>query len=42
VVRFMGGLIYLAGMLLMAWNVTMTVTRRQPAAPLAPVLPAHA
>jgi cytochrome c oxidase cbb3-type subunit 1 len=42
VVRFIGGLIYLAGMLVMAWNVSMTVTRRQPAVPLAPVQPAHA
>ena len=42
VVRFLGGVLYLAGMLLMAWNVTMTVTRRQPATPLAPVQPAHA
>ena len=42
VVRFTGGLIYLAGMLVMAWNVSMTVTRRQPAVPLAPVQPAHA
>jgi len=37
VIRFMGGLLYLAGMFVMAWNTWMTATagRRVPASPLA-------
>jgi len=37
VIRFMGGLLYLAGMLVMAWNTWMTATagRRVPSQPLA-------
>ena len=31
VVRLMGGLLYLSGMCLMAWNVVMTVRAGQPA-----------
>jgi cytochrome c oxidase cbb3-type subunit 1 len=36
VIRFFGGLLYLAGMLVMAWNTWMTATggRRVPAAQL--------
>ena len=40
VVRFVGGTIYLAGMLLMAWNVVMTVRQGKPqAAPIPLTLP---
>jgi cytochrome c oxidase cbb3-type subunit I len=40
VVRFVGGTVYLAGMLLMAWNVVMTVRQGQPqSAPIPLALP---
>ena len=41
VVRFFGGLLYLGGMVLMAWNVCMTVAKGRPARVPVPVL-AHA
>jgi cytochrome c oxidase cbb3-type subunit I len=37
VVRFVGGTVYLAGMLLMAWNVVMTVRQGQPQSALIPL-----
>jgi cytochrome c oxidase cbb3-type subunit I len=40
-VRLLGGLLYLAGMLIMAWNVFMTVAQSKPVAALIPA-PAHA
>jgi cytochrome c oxidase cbb3-type subunit 1 len=43
VVRLLGGLLYLGGMLLMAWNVVMTVRSGSPRPMLIPaVAPAHA
>jgi cytochrome c oxidase cbb3-type subunit 1 len=43
VIRLLGGLLYLGGMLLMAWNVVMTVrSGRALAAPVPAVVPAHA
>lgn len=47
VIRFVGGLLYLAGMLLMAWNVLMTVRDTRPVAARIPAvasghLPTHA
>jgi cytochrome c oxidase cbb3-type subunit 1 len=43
VVRLLGGLLYLGGMLLMAWNVVMTVRSGSPRPALIPaVAPAHA
>ncbi|EHR72310.1 cytochrome c oxidase, cbb3-type, subunit I [Burkholderiales bacterium JOSHI_001] len=42
VIRLLGGLLYLSGMLIMGWNVLMTV-RNGKAAPVAiPMVPAHA
>jgi cytochrome c oxidase cbb3-type subunit 1 len=41
VVRFFGGLLYLGGMVLMAWNVCMTVAKGRPVRVQVPVL-AHA
>ncbi len=38
VVRLMGGLLYLSGMLIMAWNVVMTVRGGKPAAALIPAV----
>ncbi|MDP1900032.1 MAG: cytochrome-c oxidase, cbb3-type subunit I [Rubrivivax sp.] len=40
VVRLLGGTLYLTGMLIMAWNVVMTVRAGKPA--LAPIPPVHA
>ncbi len=40
-IRLLGGLLYLAGMLIMAWNVTKTALSAQAAEPAIPV-PAHA
>jgi cytochrome c oxidase cbb3-type subunit I len=40
-IRLLGGLLYLAGMVIMAWNVFKTAARAQPAEALIP-LPAHA
>jgi cytochrome c oxidase cbb3-type subunit I len=42
VVRLLGGLLYLTGMLIMAWNVVMTVSRGRAVATPVPALPAHA
>jgi cytochrome c oxidase cbb3-type subunit 1 len=43
VIRLTGGLLYLTGMLIMAWNTLMTVRAGQvTAAPVPPVQPAHA
>ena len=43
VVRVLGGLLYLGGMLLMAWNVAMTVRAGRPkTAPIPALVPAHA
>ena len=43
VVRFAGGLLYLSGMLIMAWNVVMTVRSGQPALARIPLpAPVHA
>ncbi|MEP7283070.1 MAG: cytochrome C oxidase Cbb3, partial [Rubrivivax sp.] len=42
VVRFLGGLLYLGGMLIMVWNVVMTVSRNRPAVARVPMLTAHA
>jgi cytochrome c oxidase cbb3-type subunit 1 len=43
VIRLVGGLLYLGGMLLMAWNVVMTVrSGRVVTAPVPAALPAHA
>ena len=43
VVRLLGGVLYLSGMLIMAWNVVMTVRSGKPArAPIPLVAPAHA
>jgi len=40
-IRLLGGVLYLAGMLIMAWNVWMTVAESKPAEALIPA-PAHA
>jgi cytochrome c oxidase cbb3-type subunit 1 len=40
-IRLLGGLLYLSGMLIMAWNVWMTVSESKPAEALIPT-PAHA
>jgi cytochrome c oxidase cbb3-type subunit 1 len=40
-IRLLGGLLYLAGMLVMAWNVAKTVAQAKPVEALIPV-PAHA
>ena len=43
VIRLLGGLLYLSGMLLMAWNVVMTVRIGQPrAVAIPPLRAAHA
>jgi cytochrome c oxidase cbb3-type subunit 1 len=43
VIRLVGGLLYLSGMLLMAWNVVMTVrSGRVVTAPVPAPVPAHA
>ena len=43
VVRLAGGLLYLAGMLIMAWNVVMTMRAGQPvASPIPPLRAVHA
>ena len=43
VVRLLGGVLYLSGMLIMAWNVVMTVRSGQAvAAPIPRVAAAHA
>jgi len=42
IVRLLGGLIYLSGMLLMAWNVVKTVRAGQVETVRIPLLPAHA
>jgi cytochrome c oxidase cbb3-type subunit 1 len=43
VIRLAGGLLYLSGMVIMAWNVLMTVRSGKPAAAVIPaVAPAHA
>ena len=42
VIRLAGGLLYLSGMLIMAWNVVMTVKSSKPAVVPVPMAPAHA
>jgi cytochrome c oxidase cbb3-type subunit 1 len=42
VIRLLGGLLYLSGMLVMAWNVVMTVKSNKPAVALVPMGTAHA
>ena len=42
VVRFCGGLMYLSGMLIMAWNVLMTATAGKPSNATIPSALAHA
>jgi cytochrome c oxidase cbb3-type subunit 1 len=42
VVRFLGGLLYLGGMLIMAWNVVKTVRLGSPVAVPVPLVMAHA
>ena len=42
VIRLLGGLLYLSGMLIMAWNVVMTVKSNKPAVALVPMGTAHA
>jgi cytochrome c oxidase cbb3-type subunit I len=43
VIRLLGGLLYLGGMILMLWNVTMTALRgRAQDVPVLAVNPAHA
>ena len=42
VIRLSGGLLYLVGMLIMAWNVIMTVRGGKPAPVPVPALAAHA
>jgi cytochrome c oxidase cbb3-type subunit 1 len=42
VIRLLGGLLYLSGMLIMAWNVVMTVTRNRPAESRVPMVAAAA
>ena len=41
-VRLLGGVLYLTGMLIMAWNVVMTVSTGRAVATPVPALPAHA
>ena len=41
-IRLLGGLLYLSGMLIMAWNVVMTVKSNKPAVALVPMTAAHA
>jgi cytochrome c oxidase cbb3-type subunit 1 len=40
-IRLLGGILFLSGMLVMAWNVYMTVSASRPAEALIPA-PAHA
>ncbi|MDH4051400.1 MAG: cbb3-type cytochrome c oxidase subunit I, partial [Rubrivivax sp.] len=42
VIRLGGGLLYLTGMLIMAWNVVMTVSRNAPVDARVPLVAAHA
>jgi cytochrome c oxidase cbb3-type subunit 1 len=42
VIRLLGGLLYLSGMLIMAWNVVMTVKSNKPALAPVPMATAHA
>jgi cytochrome c oxidase cbb3-type subunit 1 len=42
VIRLVGGLLYLSGMLIMAWNVVMTVKNGRPAPSAIPMTVAHA
>jgi cytochrome c oxidase cbb3-type subunit 1 len=42
VIRFLGGVLYLAGMLIMAWNVFMTIRKGEPVAKAIPAVHAHA
>jgi cytochrome c oxidase cbb3-type subunit 1 len=42
VVRLCGGLLYLGGMLIMAWNVVMTIKSSEPARAAIPLVAAHA
>jgi cytochrome c oxidase cbb3-type subunit 1 len=42
VVRLIGGVLYLGGMLVMAWNVVMTVSNGKIAAVPVPAVAAHA
>ena len=42
VIRLLGGLLYLSGMLIMAWNVVMTVAGNRPAEARVPMVAAHA
>jgi cytochrome c oxidase cbb3-type subunit 1 len=41
-IRFGGGLLYLTGMVIMAWNTVMTVRNGKPATAPIPLVPAHA
>jgi len=41
-VRLIGGVLYLSGMLVMAWNVVMTVSNGKIAAVPVPAVAAHA
>jgi cytochrome c oxidase cbb3-type subunit 1 len=42
VIRLLGGVLYLSGMLIMGWNVIMTVKSSQPARAPIPAVTAHA
>jgi cytochrome c oxidase cbb3-type subunit 1 len=42
VIRLLGGVLYLSGMLIMAWNVVMTVAGSRPAEARVPMVAAHA
>jgi cytochrome c oxidase cbb3-type subunit I len=42
VIRVGGGLLYLTGMLIMAWNTVMTIRGTRPATAAIPLVPAHA
>jgi cytochrome c oxidase cbb3-type subunit 1 len=42
VIRLGGGLLYLTGMLIMAWNTVMTVKGGRAATATIPMVPAHA
>jgi cytochrome c oxidase cbb3-type subunit 1 len=42
VIRLAGGALYLTGMLIMAWNVVMTVAGNRPAEARVPMVAAHA
>ena len=42
VIRLLGGVLYLSGMLIMAWNVVMTVKSNKPAVAPVPMVTAHA